>query len=126
VVFESNSNTLYGKRFFPYYTFNLLCGLDENNHGKIFAYDAIGSFDTINYGCKGSGQQLIQPLLDQQMQGYNKKNPKIPQTKEEVMDLLLDAFHSATERDIYTGDQLEMIIIEPSGVKTLYFPLRKD
>ena len=38
--------------------------------------------------------------------GYNKKNPKIPSTKEEVIDLLLDAFHSCAERDIYTGDKL--------------------
>ena len=32
------------------------------------------------------------------------------------MDLILDAFHSCAERDIYTGDELEMIVIEPSGV----------
>lgn len=42
------------------------------------------------------------------------------------MDLILDAFHSAAERDIYTGDQLEVLIIEPSGVTKQYFPLRKD
>tara|TARA_B110000503_G_C7063481_1_gene377711 strand:- start:455 stop:625 length:171 start_codon:yes stop_codon:yes gene_type:complete len=49
------SNTLYGKRFFPYYTFNLLAGLDENGNGILYGYDAIGSFDKIYYGCQGSG-----------------------------------------------------------------------
>lgn len=58
--------------------------------------------------------------------GYNKKNPVIPTTKEEVMDLILDSFHSAAERDIYTGDTLEMVIIEPTGVTKKYFQLRKD
>lgn len=53
------SNTLYGKRFFPYYTFNLLVGLDENNNGICFGYDAIGSFDRVKYACQGSGQQII-------------------------------------------------------------------
>jgi 20S proteasome subunit beta 6 len=42
------------------------------------------------------------------------------------MDLILDAFHSCAERDIYTGDQVEMLIIEPTGIQKLYFPLRKD
>jgi 20S proteasome alpha/beta subunit len=50
-----NSNTLYGKRFFPYYTFNLMGGLDEYGNGVLYGYDAIGSFDKINYGCQGTG-----------------------------------------------------------------------
>jgi len=36
-------------------------------------------------------------------EGYNKKNPDFPKTKEEVVDLILDCFNSAAERDIYTG-----------------------
>ena len=48
--------------------------------------------------------------------GYNLKNPKKPTTKEDVIDLILDAFHSCAERDIYTGDQIELLIIEKSGV----------
>jgi 20S proteasome subunit beta 6 len=55
-MFKYNlSNTLYGKRFFPYYTFNLLVGLDENNDGVIYGYDAVGSFDKLKYGVMGSG-----------------------------------------------------------------------
>ena len=37
--------------------------------------------------------------------GYNKKHPEFPKSKEEVMELILDCFNSAAERDIYTGWQ---------------------
>ena len=59
------STTLYHKRFFPYYTFNLCCGLDEEGRGAIYSYDAIGSFERVGFGCQGSGKDLIQPVLEQ-------------------------------------------------------------
>ena len=36
--------------------------------------------------------------------GYNNINHKPITKKEEAIDLILDAFHSCAERDIYTGD----------------------
>jgi 20S proteasome subunit beta 6 len=51
------SNTLYGRRFMPFYAFNLLAGLDATTgEGIIYGYDAIGSYQPVNYGCLGSGR----------------------------------------------------------------------
>eukprot|EP00878_Enallax_costatus_P011701 GHUV01012216.1.p1 GENE.GHUV01012216.1~~GHUV01012216.1.p1 ORF type:complete len:233 (+),score=54.66 GHUV01012216.1:343-1041(+) len=61
------SNTLYYKRFFPYYTFNICAGLDEEGRGAVFTYDAIGSYERTGYSCQGSGKDLIQPVLDNQL-----------------------------------------------------------
>ncbi len=65
------SKTLYAKRFFPYYTFNLLAGLDRNGKGILYGYDAIGSYDNAVGLAQGSGAHMILPLLDAELIGYN-------------------------------------------------------
>ena len=60
-------NTLYYKRFFPYYTFNLCAGLDDQGLGCVYTYDAIGSHERVGYSCQGSGKDLVQPVLDNQL-----------------------------------------------------------
>ncbi len=65
------SNALYGRRFFPYYSFNIVAGLNEEGKGVCYGYDAIGSYDAVTYGIQGSGNQLGVPILDNQFKGHN-------------------------------------------------------
>mmetsp|Transcript_5743 Transcript_5743/g.10138 ORF Transcript_5743/g.10138 Transcript_5743/m.10138 type:complete len:270 (-) Transcript_5743:277-1086(-) len=123
------SNTLYYKRFFPYYTFNVLGGLDESGHGYVYGYDAIGSHEKVNVVCTGSSQSLIQPVLDNQVDG-KQLQPGAPQMNplslQQTVDLVKDCFSSAGERDIYTGDYVEICKITSSGVEIELFDLKKD
>ena len=116
--------TLYGERFFPYYTFNLLCGIDEDGQGKVIGYDAIGSFDELKYGVQGSGQQLCMSVLDNQMKGSN-RNDNYSFVGDPVQ-LVKDLFNSAAERDIHTGDHVLIWDLTPQGITQSTFKLRDD
>ncbi|GAB4819302.1 hypothetical protein N2152v2_006348 [Parachlorella kessleri] len=125
------SNTLYYKRFFPYYTFNLCAGLDDEGRGAVYTYDAIGSYERVGYSCQGSGKELIQPVLDNQLKAAS---PLVLPSRawlsslplEKAVDLVKDAFVSAGERDIYTGDDVEILIITRDGIQLDKVELKRD
>lgn len=50
----------------------------------------------------------------------------VPITLEKATQLAKDAFSSATERDIYTGDYLQIYVIKRDGVTMQTFDLKKD
>lgn len=78
------SNILYGRRFFPYYAFNLLAGLDEEGKGAVYGYDAVGSFERLQYGVEGSGSALITSILDNQVAFKTQLQNKVDLTVEQV------------------------------------------
>lgn len=120
------SNTLYYKRFFPYYTFNILGGLDSEGRGAVYGYDAIGSFERMPYGVTGSASALITSILDNQVAFKTQKQNERVLSLEETLDLVKDVFTCAGERDIYTGDAVQIAVITKDGVKWEKFELKKD
>eukprot|EP00826_Nyctotherus_ovalis_P000364 TRINITY_DN0_c3954_g1_i1.p1 TRINITY_DN0_c3954_g1~~TRINITY_DN0_c3954_g1_i1.p1 ORF type:complete len:235 (+),score=81.98 TRINITY_DN0_c3954_g1_i1:37-705(+) len=120
------SKELYMKRFMPYYTFNLVGGLDSEGRGAVFSYDAVGSFDRVTYSSMGSGSQLVIPVLDNQLKGHNHIAEEPCESFARATDLLKDVMNSCAERDIYTGDQLELLVVTAEGSKSEFTPLRAD
>jgi len=118
--------TLYSKRFFPFYCWVLLAGLDENGKGVVVEYDPVGTIEHVPYSARGSANELINPSLDAVFKGSNQLKKKLPETKEETAEILRDFFNSAAERDIYTGDAVEIIVLQKGKVTQATFPLRKD
>mmetsp|Transcript_33919 Transcript_33919/g.108937 ORF Transcript_33919/g.108937 Transcript_33919/m.108937 type:complete len:242 (+) Transcript_33919:41-766(+) len=126
------ANTLYGRRFFPYYTWNILSGMDENGVGCVYSYDPVGNYERVRVNVTGSGEPLIQPLLDNQFERQHQQLASKPpplsvdQDLAEATAIVKDAFYSAGERDIYTGDTMEVCVITKDGVKLESFELNVD
>eukprot|EP00210_Caulerpa_lentillifera_P007537 g7200.t1 len=125
------SNNLYFRRFFPYYTSTICAGLDENGKGAVFNYDVIGSMERVSCSCAGTGESLVQPVLDTQLKAGNSLLTTTTGvlnnlTLEECLDLVKDAFVAAGERDIYTGDSVEIHIMTQAGITIDRLELKKD
>merc|ERR1719410_1448053 len=92
------STVLYYKRFFPYYTFNVLVGLDDEGKGAVYHYDAIGSFERVPYTTSGSGSSLVMSVLDCQIGQLNQQTPKKELSQAEIIELAKDVMSSVGER----------------------------
>jgi len=121
------STMLYYKRFFPYYTYNLLAGLDAEGKGAIYSYDPIGSYERETYRAEGSSAALLQSFLDNQVGEKNLKEKCLGDlSKERCVQLIKDVFISAAEREIETGDGIVLHIVTKDGIENEFFPLRRD
>lgn len=126
-VAQYASTMLYSRRFFPYYVWNILAGLDEQGKGCVYGYDPVGHMERKTYSAGGSSSAFIMPFLDSIVGKKNQANPdRTPLTKEKAITLIKDIFISATERDTQCGDGVHICIITKDGIEEVKAPLRRD
>lgn len=94
------SNTLYYRRFFPYYTFNVLAGVHDGK-GCVWGYDAVGSFELCPYAVTGSGSALITSILDNQVEFKTQRKNAKELSLDETVTLFKDAFMYGDTFNIY-------------------------
>ncbi|XP_074604655.1 proteasome beta6 subunit [Brevipalpus obovatus] len=123
------SNMLYSRRFFPYYVYNTVAGIDKDGQGFIYSYDPVGSYEPLKCSCAGAATEMILPFLDCMVDGCNqtaKADELKSMTKEKAKELLKRAYTAAAERHMNTGDSLQIVTVTPDGIEEEMFQLRKD
>jgi 20S proteasome subunit beta 6 len=120
------STLMYQRRLFPYMTSSIVAGIDEGE-GFVYSFDPVGHIQKKKFNSGGSAEFLIQPILDNVLGLKNMKNVMVTSiTQDFAIRLVRDVFVTAAERDIHTGDGIEIAIINKNEVKKLRVPLRKD
>jgi len=144
------SQTLYQRRGFPWYAFCLVAGLSsplcdddddmqQEGGGQVYSYDAIGSYEAVAVSSAGSGNHLLQPILDRSFttaeaaatttttttrgsvqsayQSGGIRVPRFPRVQEsaqEAADILIRAYRAVSEREASVGDSLVLCCLQRS------------
>eukprot|EP00483_Globobulimina_turgida_P000720 UN00720 len=126
-ISEMLSRTLYYRRFFVYYTFNILAGIDAKGEGFVYSYDAVGSFEAQKHAVNGDGGVLAVPILDNFVTKQHRQlADKREMTKDEALKLIKNTLNAVVEREITTGDSADIYVITKKETTHEIFPLRKD
>lgn len=83
---------LYGRRGFPFYSFCVVAGIDQQEShnrgcgsGAVYVYDAIGSYERVAVASAGTGRELLQPILDRLFSGqFQNQADKQIESRDEI------------------------------------------
>ncbi|KAG4300935.1 hypothetical protein PCANB_002739 [Pneumocystis canis] len=126
---------LYGRRFFPYYSYIVIVGIDEEGKGAIYTFDPVGSYERVSYQAAGGSASLIFPLLDNQVGKKNQYETvngclqsctPAPIPLDQAMKLIKDSYNSVAERHIEVGDGFQAFIVTRDGVHIEKYSLKRD
>ena len=99
------SNMMYERRFFPLMTQVIVGGFVEKP--TLYTLDPLGSVLPDEYAAVGTGAEMALGVLDPQF--------KPNMTEQEAKDLALKSIRSASLRDSFSGDGIDMLVINKQG-----------
>ncbi len=103
------SNMMYERRFFPLLTQVIVGGVVDKP--IIYTLDPLGSVLPDDYAAVGTGAEMALGVLDPQF----KEN----MSEQEAIDLAVKAVRSATMRDSFSGDGIDVLVINKDGAKEI-------
>ncbi|KAL3105629.1 hypothetical protein niasHT_021732 [Heterodera trifolii] len=118
---EMLSRTLYSRRFFPYFTGTIICGITSDGRGDLYSYDPVGCIETKLFEASGNGGSTLSTFFENQwaystIAPEERKNmPK--RTLERALSVIRDAFRGLSERETTTGDSLNVYWLQAGDEK---------
>ena len=101
------SNMMYERRYFPLLTQVIVGGMVEKP--TIYTLDPLGSVLPDEYAAVGTGAEMALGVLDPQF----KENMK----DKDAIELSTKAVRSATMRDSFSGDGIDILVVNKDGVQ---------
>lgn len=119
------SQMLFSRRAMPFYSFCVVAGLSPKS-GRVYVYDAIGSYEEVAVATAGTGRDLLQPILDGKFRTVAASVPteqplmtrtstvptQVDCTEEEAISILIEGYRSVSEREIGVGDNLVLCVLK--------------
>ena len=102
------SNMMYERRFFPLLTQVIVGGFVEKP--AIYTLDPLGSVLPDEYAAVGTGAEMALGVLDPQF--------KANMAEQEAKELAVKSIRSASLRDSFSGDGIDILIIDKNTSKT--------
>jgi len=104
------ANLLFSYRLFPLVTQIIIGGIDDYGP-HILSIDPFGSVTEENYVATGSGSPLAYGILEERFREES--------SIQELLSIVCRALRSAMKRDVATGDELEVAVIDKDGYREL-------
>jgi len=101
------SNMMYERRYFPLLTQVIVGGITDKP--VIYTLDPLGSVLPDEYAAVGTGAEMALGVLDPQF--------KQSMTEKDATELAVKAVRSATMRDSFSGDGIDVLIVNKDGTK---------
>ena len=106
-VAKMMSNKMYERTYFPLLT-QVICG-GITDKPVIYTLDPLGSVLPDEYAAVGTGAEMALGVLDPQF--------KQSMTEKDATELAVKAVRSATMRDSFSGDGIDVLIVNKDGTK---------
>jgi 20S proteasome subunit beta 3 len=113
------TNTLYSKRFGPYFIEPIIAGLDENNEAYLATSDLIGCLtDSDNFFCVGPATELLLGVCESYYRPDLGPN--------ELFEVVAQSLMAGVDRDAFSGWGAVVYLITPDGITAKTLQTRMD